>query len=352
MPSNHSNEMPHIPTVEPGQDVNTLISHELRTPLTSICGALSLLSTGELGSLSEEGQRLLKIAINNTNRLVRLANVIDQESTYGLTILTPQMIEQLHLENDLHQAIERQEIQLAYQPIFSTATGTITSIEALARWQHPILQAVPPSMFISLAERTGLIHRLSIHLLNQACQQLKSWQTLFPHHSPISINVNLSPLQLSQLTLAHDISTLLEKNNIEPQALQFEITETALLENYSTAIRVLSDLKSLGTTLYIDDFGTGHSSLSRLKDFPVDGVKIDRSFVHAHHWDIIETIIELATKLELDVVAEGVETPQELMALQRLGCHNIQGYLFSKPVNAQTATVLISNSCGPNSVEV
>ncbi|MBW4520800.1 MAG: EAL domain-containing protein [Scytolyngbya sp. HA4215-MV1] len=323
------------------EDIASLISHELRTPLTSIRGVLGLLHMGQLGSLSDEGKRLLGIAISNANRLTRLADVIDQEATLPITILSQEEIEQLQLENDLHRAIEQQQFQLYYQPIVSIETNTIVGFEALSRWPHPHRGFIPPSIFIPLLEKIGLIHQLGLWSIEQACQQLHQWQQQFPTTPLLTMSVNLSTLQFLQPDLVQKIQQILQDSQIEPSCLKLEITESALIENYEVATSILSELRGLGVQLYIDDFGTGYSSLGRLQDLPVNALKIDRSFVHGKKWDISETIIILAAKLGLDVIAEGVETSEELDSLQSLGCKQMQGYWFSRPIDGKAASALI-----------
>jgi c-di-GMP phosphodiesterase len=326
------------------KDLNTLISHELRTPLTSIRGVLGLLRSGQLTSLSDEGQRLLEIAVNNTNRLIRLANAIDQDTMLDMTILSAHDIEEFQLENDLHTALNKQEFRLFYQPIISTETGKINCLEALARWHHPDRGIVSPDVFIPMVEKNGLIHQLGMDLMNQACEQLKLWQAQFPTYQSLSISVNLSPIQLLQPQLVCQVRDILEKTELAPHCLKLEITESALICNRDVAIAIISDLKAMGVQIYIDDFGTGYSSLGRLQDFPINALKIDRSFIYHQQWDITGAIILLAARLGLDVIAEGVETLEEVTFLKQLGCKRIQGYFFSKPVDSQAATLLLKNS--------
>jgi EAL domain-containing protein (putative c-di-GMP-specific phosphodiesterase class I) len=326
------------------QDVALFICHELRTPLTSIQGALGLLYTGRLGDLSEEGQRVLAIAISNANRLSRLANAIENKPTLPMTVLSDDRIEQLQLENDLYEACDRQEFQLVYQPIITMTSGQIIGFEALVRWQHPSKGAISPTVFIPLAEKIGCIHQLGMWVLKQACQQLYIWQQQFPTHPPLTISVNLSALQLLEANLVEEVQQVLQEAQIAPQSLKLEITESALIENQEIAIVVLGRLRALGIQLYVDDFGTGYSSLGRLQELPIDVLKIDRSFIQGKQWDISETIILLAAKLGLDVIAEGVETAEDLEALQSSGCQKMQGYFFSKPVDGQAAATLIATA--------
>ncbi len=323
------------------EDERLRICHELRTPLTSIRGALGLLYSGHFGDLSQEGERILKIAIENTNRLTRLANAIESEPISPMVVLSEETVERLQLENDLHTALQQQEFHLVYQPIIATESHQIIGFEALARWQHPQKGLIPPTVFIPVAEKVGCIHQLGLEILRQACRQLKVWQQQFPVKPLLTMSVNLSTLQLLQPDLIQEIQKILEENKIIPSSLKLEITESSLIENQQTAIRVLACLKTMGIQLYVDDFGSGYSSLRRLQELPIHALKIDRSFIQSKQWDISETIILLAAKLGLDVIAEGVETNEDLAALQAIGCNKMQGYLFSKPLNAQAVTELI-----------
>lgn len=320
------------------------VCHELRTPLTSIQGALGLLNTGQLGCLSHEGKRVVAIAINNTNRLARLANAIENKPIPAMTVLSDEAIEQLQLEHELYGALDRQEFHLVYQSIVSTENNRIIAFEALARWQHPVKGSIPPDVFIPLAEKTGYIHPLGLWILEQACRQLRIWQQQFPSNSPLTMSVNLSALQLLEPNLIQNIQKILEKSEITPSSLKLEITESVLIENPQIVLTVLSDLRAMGIQLYVDDFGTGYSSLGRLQEMPINALKIDRSFVKNQQWDISEIIVLLANKLGLDVIAEGVETAEDLAALQAVGCTKMQGYQFSKPLDSKSATALITQS--------
>jgi EAL domain-containing protein (putative c-di-GMP-specific phosphodiesterase class I) len=332
------------------EDATLFISHELRTPLTPIRGVLGLLRTGQLGELSEEGQRLIAIALSNADRLTRLANAIEREAIAPATLLSPIEIEQLQLENDLHRALKQQQFRLVYQPIVEVNQGhseQIISFEALLRWQHPSKGNIPPSVFIPMAERTGTIHELGLWVLSQACHQLADWQQQFPKTPPISMSVNLSAMQLLQPNLLQQVQQILRETKIAPNSLKLEITESTLIENQDFAAYMLSQLRSMGAQVYIDDFGTGYSSLARLQELPIDALKIDRSFIHFKRWDISEIIITLASRLGLTVIAEGVETLEDLVTLKTLGCQQMQGYLFSKPIDSAIATHLLTSYSNP-----
>lgn len=332
-------------STHPFDDVSLLICHELRTPLASIQGALKLLGYQQSGSLSDNGQRLLAIAINNADRLTRLANALESQPAPLLTLLSTAEMELLQLENDLHQAVEQQQIYLDYQPIVAVDKhqdmGQIIGFEALARWQHSQRGAISPEVFIPLAEKAGLINSLGLFLLEQACQQLRRWQTQFPSLLPLSMSVNLSAVQLLQPQLVDRISQILQQNHITPSSLKLEVTESALIENKDLALATLVQLQQLGIQLYIDDFGTGYSSLGRLQDLPFDTLKIDRSFIRNKNWAMSEAIFMLAERLQLDVIVEGVETLEDLICLQELGYKKMQGYYFSKPLGSTKMTGLL-----------
>ena len=329
--------------VLPSQQTDQLtsfISQELRTPLTSLRGALGLIHSGKLDSLPGQSKHLLEIAINNTNRLIRLTAAIENTSVIPAIMMTTTAINRLRLETDLFLALDRQEFKLVYQPIVNVETNQISGFEALVRWQHPRQGFISPTEFIPLAEETGLIHTLGLWVLRKACSQLSAWQQQLPNNPPLSMSVNISSLQLSEPNLVEQIQQILHQTNLTPNSLRLEITESTLNEHWEKAIASLWELKNLGIQLYIDDFGTGYSSLSRLQDFPLDTLKIDRSFISGQKWDIIRVIMLLASSLELEVIAEGVETVEELEKIKELGCKYIQGYLFSKPVDAQKAIAL------------
>lgn len=323
-------------------DSSILISHELRTPLTAIHGALKLLKHEQFGSLSVEGQNLLEIAERNASRLVRLANILDHQSNSMKSFLTASEIERIKLENELFTSFSQKEFFLHYQPIISTAENNqLIGFEALARWQHPIKGMISPTTFVPMAEKVGLIHQLGLDLLKQACQQLKNWQELFPAEQPLTINVNLSTVQLSDPYFSQQVENVLNHTGIAPQTLKLEVTESALIERQDIALETFIDLKRIGVQIYVDDFGTGYSSLARLQDLPFDALKIDQSFIRSHNWTISEAILLLASRLGLDVVAEGIETSKELSKLSSLGCQKMQGYLFSKPLTSEEASSLL-----------
>lgn len=255
----------------------------------------------------------------------------------------------LQLETDLRRAIERQEFQVHYQPIVSLATNQITGFEALVRWRHPERGLISPAEFIPFAEETGLIAMIGWLVLRQACTTLRDWQKQFPNALPLSISVNLSGKQFSQPNLVEQIVQILQETGLDASSLKLEITESAIMENVESATAILWQLRKLGIQLYMDDFGTGYSSLSYLRRFPIDKLKIDRSFVSQMMVDnesleIVRTIVMLARNLGMNAIAEGVETHEQLTQLMSLQCEYGQGYFFSKPVDADTACSLIAAS--------
>ncbi|GAB4243418.1 MAG: hypothetical protein Kow00121_68710 [Elainellaceae cyanobacterium] len=246
-------------------------------------------------------------------------------------------IRRLRIATDLRQAIVNQEIQIHYQPIVSVFNQTLVGFEALARWQHPNLGMLPPSEFIALAEENGLITPLGISILRQACAQVKLWQQQFPQHSSLYLSVNVSPVQLRHPELVSQIEHILQETEFQPHQLRLEITESAVMENTRWIAGALERLKAQQIRLCIDDFGTGYSSLSYLHSFPFHVLKVDRSFVSRmgddlESLEIVRAIIVLAHALKMEVIAEGIETVQQLEYLQSLGCEYGQGYLFSRPL--------------------
>ncbi len=262
------------------------------------------------------------------------------------TEMHTRVVNLLKLENDLRRAVERQEFLLYYQPIVSLATEKIVGFEALVRWQHPEQGIVSPVKFVPMAEETGLIIPLGQWVLREACRQMKAWHTAFPDRSPLSISVNLSSRQFSQPSLIKQIRQTLDDTGLEAHHLKLEITESAIMENTESAMDMMLQLKAMGIQLAVDDFGTGYSSLGYLYRFPMDLLKIDRSFisrvdVDGEKLELVKTIITLAWNLGMDVVAEGVETIKQLAQLKALKCEYAQGYLFSKPVSGADAEMLI-----------
>ena len=259
-----------------------------------------------------------------------------------------ELMSRLKMETDLRRACERDELFVDYQPIVSLENRTLIGFEALVRWRHPEFGLVPPKDFIPVAEETGLILTIGKTVLESACRQARVWQHTFPATPPLFVSVNLSVKQFNQPGLVDNIADLLEKFQLPPRCLKLEITESVFSDNIEAAIGLLTQLRELGVQLSIDDFGTGYSSLSYLQRFPIDTLKIDRSFVmqmmeNEENLAIVRTIVALAQNLGMDVVAEGVETEDQLRLLRKLECENGQGYLFSTPLGGRQLDKFIAD---------
>jgi diguanylate cyclase (GGDEF)-like protein/PAS domain S-box-containing protein len=252
----------------------------------------------------------------------------------------------VQLETGLRRALARDEFRVHYQPIISLETWRINGFEALLRWEHPEHGYISPLKFIPVAEESGLIIQIGQWVLKEACQQLRVWQEQFPSDPPLSISVNLSGRQFSQPDLIDCISQTLRETGLDASSLKIEITESAIIENIDAAAMMLKRIKALGVRLSLDDFGTGYSSLSYLHRFPIDTLKIDRSFVSRinlpKNAEIVKTILTLAGNLGMDVVAEGVETREQVLQLTGLNCEYVQGYLLSRPIDGRAMRELIS----------
>ena len=256
-------------------------------------------------------------------------------------------VSRLQLESDLRQAIENKEFAVYYQPIVALPTGRLAGFEALVRWNHPRRGLVHPGDFIPVAEETGLIVPIGQWVLNEACAHVRQWQIDSPTHRALSLSVNLSARQVAQPDLLDRIKEALETSKLNPHCLKLEITESVVMENAEAAAMMFKQLRSLGVQLSIDDFGTGYSSLSYLHRFPLNYLKIDRSFVSRLTTDndnaIVRTISTLARNLGMEVIAEGIETEEQYQQLKMLGCEYGQGYLFSRPVNSDGVQHLLTH---------
>lgn len=255
--------------------------------------------------------------------------------------------ERLAMENSLRRALERNEFELFYQPQLNIETGNIVGMEALMRWNHPDMGMVSPIEFIPLAEESGMIVLMGEWGLRAACEQNKAWQEAgFP---PLTMSVNISSLQFKQQNLTTVVAKILNDTRLDPRYLDLELTEGTVMQNAEDTIATLHSLKEMGIRLSIDDFGTGYSSLSYLKRFPLHTLKVDRSFVKdltkdADDEAITHAIIAMASSLGLKVIAEGVETEDQLRFLASRGCDEMQGYLFSPPLSASKITELLQSN--------
>ena len=256
------------------------------------------------------------------------------------------MQKRLNLETDLRRALGRQELSLRYQPIVALDSQAITGFEALLRWEHPVQGFIASDEFIPIAEESGLVVPLGLWVIETACRQMALWQEKMPRQQPLSISVNLSALQLRNPALVDQIQVILEANQLSPQQLILEVTESLLIEDAPSAIDLLRQLRSQGVQISLDDFGTGYSSLGYLHRMPVDILKIDKTFISSAsdpscRQDIITTIIDLSHHLGLEVIAEGIETFEQMIELTQLGCQMGQGYFFSKPLVPEAIDLLL-----------
>jgi diguanylate cyclase (GGDEF)-like protein len=254
--------------------------------------------------------------------------------------------ERLAMESSLRRAVERNEFLLHYQPKLDLRTGAIAGVEALVRWKHPDWGMVSPAQFIPLAEETGLIVQIGEWVLKTACEQSRQWRD--QGIPGVRVAVNLSARQFAQESLLQGVAKIIAESGLTPECLELEITESMVMQNAEHATETLQKLKAMGVSLAIDDFGTGYSSLAYLKRFPIDCVKIDRSFikdipVDADDMAITKGVIALGHSLRLKVVAEGVETKEQQEFLQANDCDEMQGFLFSKPLPAEEVTTLLKN---------
>ncbi len=257
-----------------------------------------------------------------------------------------QVTQLLELEMDLRRAVERQEFQVYYQPIVLLETYKIIGFEALVRWQHPQHGLISPDNFIPLAEETGLIIPIGYWVLGEACRQMRAWQIQFPTNPPLTISVNLSTKQFSQPGLIEQINQIMQETGLEAGSLKLEITESVLMENIQLATFMLLQLQQMNIQLHLDDFGIGYSSLSYLHRFPSNALKIDRSFIskigaNGENLEIVQAIVTLAQSLNIDVIAEGVETLEQLTQITAMKCKYAQGYLFSQPLDSKSVETLI-----------
>ncbi|MBD2202440.1 EAL domain-containing protein [Calothrix sp. FACHB-1219] len=264
-------------------------------------------------------------------------------------IMYQEAIQLLEIENDLRRAVARQEFIVYYQPIVSLLTGKIAGFEALVRWQHPIRGLILPAEFIPVAEETGLITSINTWVLQSACQQLRLWQ----HHPAIpdslTISVNLSARLFSQPNLMAQIDEILYETQVNPENLELEITETVIMENSHAVKTILQQLKERRIKLVMDDFGTGYSSLSYLHSFPLNALKIDKSFVkrmqeNQEDMGLVPAMINIADSMGMRAIAEGVETTEQLAQLRSLNCEFAQGFLFSKPIEQQSVLNLLTTA--------
>lgn len=317
-------------------DITNEINEALKQPI--VIGDNEIYLTASIGisifpNDGEDAQTLL------TNANVALSRAEEQGGNnhqFYTSDMNARAVNRLSLENNLRRAIEREEFEVFYQQKMDVSTKNVVGMEALVRWRHPELGFIPPSEFIPLAEDTGLIVPLGEWILQNACDKNKSWHD---EGFDLQVSVNLSARQFEQQNLAETIMRITDKTGLNPTCLNLEVTESSVMKNAESSVKTLKKLKESGIGISIDDFGTGYSSLSYLKRLPIDVLKIDRSFVkdvttNPDDASLVMAIVTLAHNLRLKVVAEGVETEEQLKFLHLLRCDEYQGYLFGKPVSA------------------
>jgi EAL domain-containing protein (putative c-di-GMP-specific phosphodiesterase class I) len=250
------------------------------------------------------------------------------------------ILDRMQLVADLRGAVDHKELTLYYQPIIDLKTKQLIGFEALVRWKHPKRGLVYPLDFIPLAEEHGLIYQIGAWILHEACRELKLLQERYPSRPPLTMSINISSRQFSQQDLVGMLSRFLAETGVEPCTLVLEITESMIMENVNAAVETMRQLRAMGIQIHIDDFGTGHSSLNYLQLFPINALKIDRSFINkltagGGNQEIVTHIVSLARSLNFDVIAEGVEMEHQLANIQNLQCGFGQGFLFARPMAFQ-----------------
>jgi diguanylate cyclase (GGDEF)-like protein len=263
-------------------------------------------------------------------------------------VMQARALTRLKAETDLHHAVERGEFVVYYQPMVDLRSGRITELEALVRWKAP-QRVVPPLEFIPLAEETGLIVHIGSFVLGEACRQLQVWRERFSRAAPLSMSVNLSVREFTECSFVSRVEETIRATGIDPKLLRLEITESIAIEDTQRTLEMLAALRALGVRIYLDDFGTGYSSLGYLHQWPLDAIKIDRTFVTRMHTEpthlqLVRTVRALASNIGVVAVAEGVETEAQLATLREIGCEFAQGYLFSKPAPSEEMERLLSES--------
>ena len=329
------------------------ISTALAAPFT-VTGGHEVFATGSIGiALSAAEYDFSDQVLRDADTAMYQAKS-SSKATYA--IFEPGMhahaLERLHLETDLRKAVERKEFIVYYQPIVSLNTNCLSGYEALVRWQHPERGLLNPGDFIQMAEETGMIVAIDRLMMRESCRQMQEWHCQASGNGSEFVSVNLSHKQMVQPDLVAYVEEVLRETGLDPGSLKLEITENVIIENPEEAIAMLGRLKALGVRLYIDDFGTGYSSLSYLHRLPIDGLKIDRSFImnmgeNGENQQLVRTIMLLAHDLNITVIAEGVETAHQLSLIKAMHCEFGQGYLFSRPVDSSRALAYLKEGLGP-----
>jgi diguanylate cyclase (GGDEF)-like protein/PAS domain S-box-containing protein len=342
--------LPNITSPEDGARIAQRIAHQLTEPFVLDNHELYITTSIGIALYPHDGEDMTALMRNADAAMYRAKEQGRNNYQFYTQDLSTEATQRLQMESYLHHALDRQELLLYYQPQINTATGQVVQMEALLRWQHPKLGLVTPPRFIPLAEETGLIIPLGEWVLRTACTQVMAWQRAgLPL---VRVAVNLSARQLQHPELVHFVARVLQETKLPAEYLELEITETAAMADVEASIRRLLDLRQLGVRISMDDFGTGYSCLSYLKQFPLNGLKIDRAFVQdLPHSSVdqamVKAIMAMASGLNLGVVAEGVETLEQKAYLQRFLCVEMQGYLFGRPLPAEAAQHYLTHAYPP-----
>lgn len=334
-------------TEEAIEFTNNLIE-SLNLPFLINCNEIFITFSIGISLFPTDGNKVQDLLKNAGVALSRSKEQNPNNYQFFTTEMNTLAVRRMEMENDLRRALERNEFEVFYQPKLCTASKNIIGMEALVRWHHPLLGFISPIEFIPLAEETGLILPLGEWVLRTACKQIKEWNNQgFP---PLKVSVNLSARQFQQQNLFEVISKIIDETEIDPGFIELEMTESTILKNEDYAHSTLCRLRNLGIKISIDDFGTGYSSLSYLKQLPLDILKIDKSFIRditnsPDDASLVMTIISLAHNLGLKVVAEGVETEEQLRFLHLLRCDEWQGFLYSRPIPADELKRMLDDNC-------
>jgi PAS domain S-box-containing protein len=315
-----------------------------------ISASIGIIFSGNAGAEASDVLRDAEIAMYRAKRAGKArCEVFD-------SAMQADAVSRLQLETDLRKGLELDEFRVYYQPLVSLQTSKIVGFETLSRWQRP-QGIVMPGQFIHVADEIGVTLSINRQLMREACDQLRRWQALFPADAPLTVSANITAKQFAQPDLAAQIGEIIRQTGVDPRCVDLEITENVAMADAERSAVVLSELKALGVRLSIDDFGTGYSSLCRLQRFPVDVLKIDRTFISGMDQDhetqeIVRIILLLAHSLGMKVVAEGIEKPEHVAMLKELGCEYGQGYLFSKPVDAAAMEQFLVKGNGAAGVQL
>jgi diguanylate cyclase (GGDEF)-like protein len=331
--------------VEDAEGVATRMVESLEAPI-QLEGGYEVVARVSIGIALTTGLQAADDVLHDADAAMYQAKAhkIGGYQVFDAAAMQARSVERFDLEADLRRALDNHEMEVYFQPMFSSETFEIVGAEALVRWNHPLRGLLAPGQFIGVAEETGLILPLGRQVMEQACVAAQGW--VDHRGNPLSTTVNLSTRQFLDPYLVRDIMETLEKTGVPPSQICIEITESLAVDDVDRTDRTLSELKALGLRIAIDDFGTGFSSLKYLKQFPADIVKIDQSFVHGLEASpvdsaIVSAVINLAKAIGMTTVAEGVETVPQLDHLRTMGCPVIQGYLFSRPIQAEALTKLL-----------